>query len=233
MFGFLSGGKQKKAQFKLQPRQEVEVELQVGNGYESYFVQVQEVHKKRVVLEIPGGERKPLRVGDGQAVTISALIDDNLLSYQGFVIAARDRDFEVVYPPKDKDVEEVTFPPRDDSFSIEVSIPVEFRAMSTAHTQVAKTHAVTRNGLFLITNLPIPKKTQLLMEVEIPNGTEINAKGLALTSTEDTSSGRRQFINEVEFDGDVTEKDRNALIRYSMFVKQRQARAERRAAEGG
>ena len=42
--------------------------------------------------------------------------------------------------------------------------------MSTAHTQVAKTHSVTNNGLFLITNLPIPKATQLLMEVEIPNG---------------------------------------------------------------
>jgi hypothetical protein len=232
VFGFLTGGSKKKSQFKLQPRQEVEIELQVGNGvYEAYFVQVQEVHKKRVVLQVPGSDRKPVRVGDGQAVTISTLMDDNLLSYQGFVMGARDRDFDVNFPPKD--FEEIAFPPRDDDFKIEVNIPVEFRAMSTAHTQVAKTHSVTRNGLFLITNLPIPKATQLLMEVEIPNGQEINTKGKALTSLEDSSTGRRQFITEVEFDADITEKDRAALIRYAMFFKQRQARAEKRLAEGG
>lgn len=234
MFGSLFGNKQKKTQFKLSPRDEVEVELQVGNGaYEGYFVQVQEVHKKRVVLQIPGGERKPLRVGDGQAVTVSTLIDNTLLSYQGFVMGTRDRDFDVNYPPKDKDVEEVSFPPRDDDFKVEVNISVEFRAMTTAHTQVAKTHSVTPNGLFLLTNLPIPKSTQLLMEVEIPNGSEINGKGKALSSVEDSSSGRRQFITEVEFDSDVTEKDRNALIRYAMFFKQRQERADKRLAEGG
>jgi hypothetical protein len=233
VFGFFAGSKQKKTQFKLQPRQEVEVELQVGNGvYEAYFVQVQEVHKKRVVLQIPGSERKPMRVGDGQAVTISTLIDDNLLSYQGFVMGARDRDFDVNYPPKDKDVVDCTFPPRDDDFRIEVNISVEFRAMSTAHTQVAKTHSVTRNGLFLLTNLPIPKATSLLMEVEIPNGSEINTKGKALSSVEDSSSGRRQYITEVEFDADITEKDRAALIRYAMFFKSRQDRADKRAAEG-
>lgn len=231
MFGFLTGGKPKKTPFKLQSRQEVEVELEVGNGaYEAYFVQVQEVHKNRVVLQVPGSDRKPLRVGDGQAVTISALFEDSLLSCSSFVMSARDRDFDVKYPPKEKDVVEKNFPPRDDDFRIEVNIPVEFRAMSTAHTQVAKTHAVTRNGIFLLTNLPIPKATQLIMEVEIPNGTEIATKGKALTSVEDTSTGRRQHITEIEFDADVSEKDRTALVRYAMFLKQRQERAESRAA---
>ena len=86
--GGIWGNKSKKVQFKLQPRQEVEVEMQVGNNgaYEAYFVQVQEVHKKRVVLQIPGSERKPMRVGDGQEVTVSTLIDDNLVSYKGFVM---------------------------------------------------------------------------------------------------------------------------------------------------
>lgn len=231
MFSSLFGGGKKKSQFKLQPRQEVEIELQVGNAYEAFFVQVQEVHKKRVVLPVPGSDRKPVRVGDGQNVTISTLVDDNLLTYQGFVMGARDRDFDVNFPPKDFD--EVSFPPRDDDFVIEVNIPVEFRAMSTAHTQVAKTHSVTRNGLFLLTNLPIPKATQLLMEVEIPNGSEIATKGKAITSVEDSSSGRRQYVTEVEFDPDITEKDRNNLIRYAMFFKQRQARQEKRLAEGG
>ena len=71
------------------------------------------------------------------------------------------------------------------------------------------------------------------MEVEIPNGSEIATKGKAITSVEDSSSGRRQYVTEVEFDPDITEKDRNNLIRYAMFFKQRQARQEKRLAEGG
>jgi hypothetical protein len=235
VFGFLKGSSQpKKPAFSVQPRQEVEVEFEVGNGvYEAYFVQVQEKHSSKLVLQTPGTSGKQLRVGDGQSVTLSVLCNDAIFSCNTSVLSARDREFDIKFTKKDETAMEATsFPPRDDDFSIQVSIPVEFRAMSTAHTQVAKTHSVTQNGIFLQTNLPIPKATSLIIEVEIPNGTEINTKGKALSSTEDNSSGRRQYITEIEFDADISEKDRNALVRYAMFLKQRQERAEKRLADG-
>jgi len=234
VFGFLGGGKPKKPQFKLQPGQEVEIELEVNKEIMAFFVKVQEVHKNRAVLSAPTGDRKGrgdgVRVGDGQEITASVLIDDTtVLAFKSFVMSARDRDFDLKYPPKgDKDVDEFTFPTKDDEFKVPAMIPVEFRAMSTAHTQVAKTHSVSRRCLSLLTNLTIPKETQLLMQVEVPSGPEINVKGRAAVSVEDTSSGRRQYVTEIEFDNDVSEKERSQLLRYAMFLNQRQERLERR-----
>lgn len=230
VFSFLSGGgKKKKSPFKLTARQEVEVEFEAGDGvYESHFVTVQDVQKKKIVIAAPGSDRKPVRLVPGQRVTVSVLTDDTHLSYEASVNDVQDREIELSYPPKDH--EEVTLPARDDSFQVKVPIPVEFRAMSTAHTQVANTHAVTLNGLFLTTNLPIPPNTSLLMELEIPNAPDITAKGRAVTSQEDTSTGRKRFITEVEYE-DVSEKDRNTIIRYALFYQQRQTRNEKRLTE--
>ena len=231
MFGGLfGGGKKKKTPFKLTARQEVEVEFEVDDGvYESHFVTVQDVQKKKVVISAPGTDRKPVRLVPGQRVTVSMLADDSFhLSYEASVSDVGDREVELSYPPKDH--EEVSLPARDDSFQVKVPIPVEFRAMSTAHTQVATTHAVSLNGLFLTTNLGIPPSTSLLMELEIPNAPDITAKGRAVTSQEDTSTGRRRYITEVEYE-DVSPKDRDTIIRYALFYQQRQSRQEKRLAE--
>ena len=231
MFGSLfGGGKKKKTPFKLAARQEVELEFEAGDGvYESHFVTVQDVQKKKIVIAAPGSDRKPVRLVPGQRVTVSMITAEHHLSYEASVNDVQDRQIELSYPPKEH--EEVGLPARDDSFQVIVPIPVEYRAMSTAHTQVANTHAVTLNGLFLTTNLPIPPNTSLLMELEIPNAPDITAKGRAVTSQEDTSTGRKRFITEIEYE-DVGEKDRNIIIRYALFYQQRQARNEKRLAEG-
>lgn len=225
----MGGFKKAKPTLKLTPKQEVEIEFESPEGeYVAFFVTVQEVQKKKAVIQAPGSDRRPVRLVPGQPVTISVLIDDTLFSYDASVLDSRDREFDVNLP---KDVEDVAIPPRDDNFRIEVPIPVEYRAMSTAHTQVATTHAITPNGLFLLTNLPIPPNTSLLMELEIPNAPDITAKGRAVTSQEDHSTGRRRHITEVEYE-DLQERDRNTILRYAIFYRQRQVRNEKRIADG-
>ncbi|MEW6284116.1 MAG: flagellar brake protein, partial [Candidatus Eremiobacterota bacterium] len=201
----------KKPTLRLHPKQEVEVEFETADGeFESHFVQVLDVQKKRIALSSPGSDRRPVRLVPGQQVTVSALVDDRLFSYSASVLDSRDRDFDV-QPPKD--VNEVEVPPRDDNFRIEVPIQVEYRAMRTAHTQVASTHAITTNGLFLMTNLPIPPNTQLHMELEIPNAPDISAKGRAVASQTDRENTRKH-ITEVEYE-DIPEDNRTAIIRYA------------------
>jgi hypothetical protein len=229
LFGGLFGGGKKKPAFKLQPRQEVEVEFENADGnFESHFVQVQDVQRKKAILHSPGTDRRPIRLYPDQAVTLTIQLDDVLLSYEGSVLDVRDREFDVNYPPKD--YQDIPIPPRDEKFRIEVPIPVEYRAMTTAHLQVATTHAVTMNGLFLMTNLPIPRSTSLLLELEIPNAPDITAKGRAITSQEDHSTGRKRHITEVEYE-DLNEKDKITILRYAVFYRQRQARTEKRLAE--
>ena len=191
---------------------------------------MQDVQKKKAVLQMPGGGRRQVRLVPGLTVTVSVQVEDMLLSYVASILDIRDDSFDINYPPKDYD--DVEIPPRDDNFRMEVPIPVEYRAMSTAHTQVATTQSVTLNGLFLLTNLPIPPNTSLLMELEIPNAPDITAKGRAVTSQEDHSTGRRRHVTEVEYE-DLSEKDRNTILRYAVFYRQRQARSEKRLAEQG
>ncbi len=226
MFGNLFGGGKKKTPFKLTSRQEVEVELEAEDhgSYEAHFVQVMDVQRKKIVLSLPGIPSKPVVIVPSQKVTISVLNDDCHLSCEVTVSDVGDGEFQVSWPPKD--YEEVAVPPRDDSFQVKVPIPVEFRAMRTAHTQVATTHAVAVNSLLLSTNLAIPPNTSLLMELEIPTG-EITAKGRALTSKEDNSTGRRRFVTEIEYE-DLDADDCQKILRYGLYYEQRQARADAR-----
>lgn len=226
MFGNLFGGGKKKTPFKLNSRQEVEVEIEAEDhgSYEAYFVQVVDVQRKKIVLGMPGTASKPVVIHPSQKVTLSVLNDDCHLSCEATVSDVSDGEFQISWPPKDYD--EVSLPARDDSFQVKVPIPVEFRAMRTAHTQVASTHAVAVNSLFLSTNLAIPPNTSLLMELEMPTG-GITAKGRALTSKEDTSTGRKRFVTEIEYE-DLDSEDSQKIIRYGLYYQQRQARADKR-----
>lgn len=225
MFSFFRGGK-KKTPLKLSPRQEVEIEFEGESAtHEQHFAQVSEVQKKKVVVKVVGNERKPLQIGVSQKVTLSVLTDNSHLSCELSVLDIGDGSLELSWPPKDHD--EQALPPRDDSFQVKVPIPVEFRALKTAHTQMASTYAVTTNGLYLATNLAIPPSTSLLMELKIPGGSEITAKGRSLSSRDDTSTGRKRSITEIEYE-DIAPEDCQKVIQFALFYQQRMARLERR-----
>lgn len=225
-FGFLFPPK--KPTLKLLPRQMVELEFENPEGeFENYFVEISAVERKRLALQAPGTEMRPIRLVPGQPVTISVFDEENnnFFSYSASVLDSREREFDV-NPPREPDAE--TIPPRDDSFRVEVPIQVEYRAMTTVHSQVAITHAITPNGLFLLTNLPIPPGTSLLLELEIPNAPDIKTSGQAVTSQQDSRT--RKHITEVEYE-DIPEKDKQAILRYAIYYEQRQRRKARREAE--
>lgn len=225
-FGFLFGNK--KPNLKLVAKQVVELEFENPEGeYENYFVEVVNVAKKKITLNAPGTDMRPIRLVPGQPVTVSTFDDDKstFFSYNASVLDSREREFDV-NPPKDAEWAEIE--PRDDDFRREVPIQVEFRAVSTVHSQVATTHAITPNGLFLLTNLPIPPATKLLLELEIPNAPDIKANGKAVTSEREESG--RKHITEVEYE-DIPEDDKNAILRYAIYYDQRQKRKQQREAE--
>ncbi|MGE0491900.1 MAG: PilZ domain-containing protein [Vulcanimicrobiota bacterium] len=219
----------KKPTLKLIPKTMVELEFENSESeYENYFIEVVNVAKKKVTLNAPGTDMRPIRLVPGQPVTVSTFDEDKntFFSYSASVLDSREREFDV-NPPKDVDSEEI--PPRDENFRVEVPIQVEFRAMSTVHSQVATTHAITTNGLFLLTNLPIPPGTPLTLELEIPNAPDIKANGHAVNSERD--GGGRKHITEVEYD-DIPEDDKRSILRYAIYYEQRQKRKQKRESEG-
>lgn len=217
IFGFL---KKKKAGLKLKPKQEVEIEFQSGEGgYEAHFTRILDIQRKKVIVRAPGTDRRPIRMAPGQQLTVTTLEDNVLYSFQASVLDAGEREFDITPPAN---VVEQELPARDDNYRIEVPITVEYRAMNTAHTQVAQTYAITSSGLVLATNLPIPPGTSLHLELEIPSAPDISTKGRAAGS-EKHPTDKRKHLSEIEFE-DISAEDRDTILRYAIYSRRRQER---------
>jgi c-di-GMP-binding flagellar brake protein YcgR len=213
--------KKKKGGLKLRPKQEVEIEFlsDESDGYECHFTRILDIQRKKVILKAPGTERRPIRMIPGQQVTITTLDENVLYAFQATVLDATEREFDITPPTN---VHEEELPARDENFRLEVPITVEYRAMNTAHTQVAQTFAITSAGLVLATNLPIPPGTNLHMELEIPSTPDIRTKGRAVGS-EKHPDLKSKHLSEIEFE-DMSESDRDTILRYAIYSRRRQER---------
>lgn len=215
--------KSKGAALKLKQRQEVEVELfNEDTGYEFHFTQVLDVQSKKVIIRSPGTERRPIRMTPGQLLNLTVVEDNNVYTFETKVLDAGDREFDIALP---SNVKSEPLPAFDDEHQLEVAIKVEYRAMNSAHNQMANTFSVAHNGLMLTTNLPVPAGTQLLLDIEIPNAPDFSIKGRAVNSKAHPTI-KNKHVCEIEYDN-VTQAESDSIIRYAIFAKKR---AERLAA---
>lgn len=225
LFGLFGGGK---PTFKPAAHQTVEIEFEDLDGeFQSYFVEILEVSKKSLTLAAPGNDMNPVNISPGIPITVSYFDSgkDKFFSYKGLVKDSRDREFEIEAPNKNTvDADDVA--PRDDSFRVEVQIPVRFQARRTVHAQMASTHAVTPNSLYLRTNLGIPPATDLKVVLEVPNAHPIEVEARAVGSEKDPND-QRKHISEVEFDA-IPEKDKEDILNYAVYFEKRAKRAEAR-----
>jgi hypothetical protein len=225
LFDFLKGGK---PSFKPAAHQTVEIEFEdVDGDFQSYFVEILEVSKKTLTLSAPGNAMNPVNISPGIPITISYFDDskDKFFTYKGEVKDSRDREFEVDAPNKNT-VEAIDVEARDDSFRVEVSIPVRFQAQRTVHSQMASTHAVTPHSLYLKTNLGIPPETLLRVVLEIPNANPIEVDAKAIGSEKDPEDNRKH-ISQVQFE-EIPALDKDAILSYAVYFQHRQERAEGR-----
>lgn len=225
LFGLFGGGK---PTFKPATHQTVEIEFEDVEGeFQSYFVEILEVSKKSLTLSAPGNDMNPVIIEPGIPVNVSYFDEGKSIffTYKGLVKDSRDREFEVEAPSKNT-VESEDVPPRDDTFRVEVNIPVRFQARRTVHAQMASTQAVTPHSLFLRTNLGIPPETEIRVVLEIPNASQIEVDAKALGSEKDPEDNRKH-ISQVQLEG-VTEADRDAILSYAVYFQKRQDRADSR-----
>lgn len=222
LFGLFGGGK---PSFKPVPRQNVEIEFEdVDGDYQNYFVEILEVNKKILTLSAPGNDMNPVNISPAMPVTLSYFDDakNTFFSYSGVVKESREREFEIEAPSKNS-VNSDEVESRDESFRIEVSIPVRYQASRSVHAQMASTQAVTPHSLFLKTNLGIPPETRIRVVLEIPNASQIEVDAHALGSVKDPADPRKH-VSEVQLE-DVTPADRDAILSYAVYFQKRQERA--------
>ena len=212
--------------FKPAPHQTVEIEFEdVDGAFQSYFVEILEAPKKRLTLATPGNDMSPVTIGPGQPVTISYFDSQKnaLFSFAAMVRDSRDQEFDVDLP---KDITPKDVPARDENFRVEVAIPVKYQAVRSVHSQVANTHAITPNSLFLKTNLAIPPETPLRVVLEIPNAPHIDVTARAKGSEKDPADNRKH-ISEVQFE-DIGLDEKDSILSYAVYYQERSKRAENR-----
>ena len=219
VFSFLGFGK-KKPKIKLEPKQEVELEFVNGENIDDYFTRVVALEKKRIVVQVPTQNKVQVDVSPGDMVTVTYLDGDTVCTFRTKVLDRKDRDLELAYP---SEVKEEKTNRGDENFTIEIPIPVEYRAMSTAHLQTATTRSIHQNGIDIVTNLPIPPGTSLHIELEIPNTPAIKTQGRV--SQSQRLPNERKALTQIEFE-DISPTDREVMFRYAIYYRQRQARKE-------
>ena len=220
--------KSKGPSLKLKQNQEVEVEFfNEDTGFETHFTKVLDVQSKKVIIKAPGTERRPVQMVPGQRLNITVVEEKQVYSFETVVIDAGEREFDIAPPANVKDEPLPTF---DETNQLEVAIKVDYRAMNSAHNQMANTYSVSPGGLMLTTNLPVPSGTMLHLEVEIPNAPDFSVKGRAVGSRVHPSL-KNKHICEVEYDN-VTEAESSSIIRYAIYAKKRAERMAAREAAG-
>jgi hypothetical protein len=218
VFGFF---KKKKPNLKLQPDQEVEIEFSVGDQSENLFAGVLEVDKKRFTLKTPMKGKKPYPCSIGDTVTLVAFDGSSIQTFQSKIMEKRDREIDLLLP---SEIDEEKIPHSESDYVIDAQVPVEFRAISTAHLQTAITREINSRGIKIVTSLPIPTGTILHLELEIPESPVIKAKG-KVTESRKLPPDNKKSLTEIEFE-DIGTKERDMVFRYTILSNHRKSRKQ-------
>jgi len=215
----------KKPRLKLEPKQEIELEFVNGEEVQNYFTRVLQLDRKKIIVQIPTQNKIQIQVSAGDPLTVTYLEDDVVYSFNTRILDRKEREMDLALP---SELKEEKTPIRQEDFSLEIPIPVEYRAMSTAHLQTAQTKAINAKGIDIITNMPIPPGTSLHIELEIPNSPAIKTQGRVTQSQR--LPDNKKALTQIEFE-DISAGDRETVFRYAIFYQQRQVRKDARGQE--
>jgi hypothetical protein len=218
VFGFLG---KKKPSLKLEPKQEVEIEFCKGEDSESFFTPVLEVQKKKIILKTPSKGNHLYHGEVGDDALIIFLEGSSILRFKTKILEVRDKELDIAAPT---DIQEEKCPFSESNYRLEIPIPVEYRAISTAHLQTATTKEINSRGIKVVTNLPIPNGTEIHIELEIPDSPMLKTKGRVVASQK-VPSDVRKSITDIEFE-DFTPRDSENVFRYAILYQQRRLRRQ-------
>jgi hypothetical protein len=195
MLGFLFG---KKGKFKLKPKMKVELEIPVPDGVRSFFTQVKDVSQKRCIIITPKNGNKAVQINADDIIKCIAIIEDTLYEVNLKVVSASKEEFEAIISDNVKFFDTILTNVKEaDKIEISEEVPIDFRAMRTAHLQGAATRKITRENVEIVTNLPVPEGTDLKVIFRIPETPLVETEGVSEKSTpleEDSKKSKTRIV---------------------------------------
>jgi hypothetical protein len=158
--------------------------------FESEIIECQ---KRRLVLQ-PPARSVASKLNPGLKVTISAVQEEQIFLYEGTLVNVGNALLEATLPVQ---LEDAPLPKPVPGVKFELTLPVQYRALRTHHTQNGETVAITGNSLFLSSRVGIPTNTDLLLNLTLPykdKETTVGLTGKSLTS----SPHNKRFVTEIE-----------------------------------
>ena len=216
MFGLFG---RRKPILKIAPRQEVEVEILEGETPQSYFSHLINLEKKRIVLSLPSRGEKTAPCALGDKVTVAFMNDDIFVSFESRIIEKRSTQIELAVP---REVFEEKTPLFSGELNLEVPIPIQYRAMNTAHMQVASAKVITSTGMQIVTNLPIPQGTDLYIEMHVPDSPLAKAKG-KVSKSQRLPADSKKCLTEIDLE-EFDLKEKENFLKYTILYQYRMKR---------
>jgi hypothetical protein len=225
MLGFLFG---KKGKFKLKPKMKVELEVPVPNGVRSHFTQVKDASVKRCIILTPKDGTKALQLNTDDIIKCITLIEDTLYEVNLKVVTASKEEFEAIISDNVKFFDTLLSNVKEpDKLEITEKVPIDFRAMRTAHLQGAVTKVVTHESVEIVTNLPVPEGTDLKVIFRIPETPQVETEGVSEKSfplEEDSKKSKTKIVfSEKTQKSTMFEKVTKYIIHY---IRRKERRAE-------
>lgn len=177
--------------------------------------------KKNIFVRFLAGEGESSialaeQVHVGGEVTIAVLKQGKISSFPSTLLH-REGEVFIFAPPAV--LSEVKLPHNPFDPPIPLELPVEYRAMSSAHLQKGTVQEVGEGKVAFFSNVPIPEATQLNLEVHLPHRALIRAKGKVLTSEPLPVDARKKKVT-VSF-VEIRPEDQRILSTYALFQFQR------------
>ncbi len=212
MLGFLFPNKGK---FKLKENMEVELQLPDPEGPRSYFCNVIEASPKKAGFTTPKEGNRYVSINPNDIIKCIVLIDDRIHEVNVKVQTSLDREFEALVSKNVNSFE--TFLSKIKKSSDQpllMEVPLDFRAITTSHLQRAVSRSISQDNMEMVTNLPVPEGTDLMLYFRVPDSPTIEVTGKSEKSVPLEEDSRKSKTRIVFSDPSKAQEAVETVTRY-------------------
>ena len=222
MLGFLFNNKGK---FKLKENMEVELQLPDPEGPRSYFCNVIEASPKKAGFTTPKEGNRYVSINPNDIIKCIVMIDNTIHEVNLKVQTSLDREFEALVSKNVNSYDSFLSKIKKGSDQpMQMEVPMDFRAISTSHLQRAVTKSISLDSMDMVTNLPVPEGTDLILIYRVPDSPPIEVSGKSEKSVPLEEDSRKSKTKIVFSDPSKAEEAIEKVTRYMAHYYRRMDR---------
>lgn len=195
MLASFFGSSSKKTGHKFSAKQNAELEVTMDDGSRTPFAcRITEVSKKKIKLEVIN-PRRDVRPSPGQSGRLCCLDTNQKVFFWGTCDVQTEDFSEIeVSPPGSTD----NTPTPGNNERLDCSLTVDYKAPKAPSAQKGEISAIEGDRIFLVTNMKLPPKMELGLEISLGHWGANKISATAVTVNSVALDGSRKHQTELE-----------------------------------